>query len=135
MAICIQDIEVGMCATVEKQMVLEDVISFAGVSNDFNPVHLDAEYAAQTRFKNRIVHGLMASSLFSGIFGMQLPGEGCVYKSQSLKFKRPIYIGDVVVAQVEVVRVEPAQKVVFFRTTCSVSGRVVIDGEAEIFIP
>jgi 3-hydroxybutyryl-CoA dehydratase len=135
MAISIQDIEVGTCASVEKQMVLEDVVSFAGISKDFNPVHLDAEYAAQTRFKKPIVHGLMASSLFSGIFGMQLPGEGCVYKSQSLKFKRPIYIGDVVVAQVEVIRVEPAQKVVFFRTTCSVGGRVVIDGEAEIFIP
>lgn len=130
-----KEIQVGDRASVEKQMKLEDVLSFAGISNDFNPVHVDADYAKKSRYKGQIVHGLMASSLFSGIFGTQLPGEGCVYKSQSLRFRRPIYVDDLVTAEVEVLKVEMEKKLVFFRTTCRVNGRVAIDGEAEIFIP
>lgn len=130
-----KEIQVGDRASVEKQMKLEDVLSFAGISNDFNPVHVDADYAKKSRYKGQIVHGLMASSLFSGIFGTQLPGEGCVYKSQSLRFRRPIYVDDLVTAEVEVLKVDMEKKLVFFRTTCRVNGRVAIDGEAEIFIP
>ena len=77
----------------------------------------------------------MATSLFSGLFGTQIPGEGCVYKSQKIRFKRPIYIGDTVLAKVEVVSVNVESKTVDFKTRCFVNGKVMIDGESEIFIP
>ena len=77
----------------------------------------------------------MTASYFSALFGTKIPGEGCVYVSQSLNFKRPVYIGDTVVATVEVISVDLAKKRVFFRTTCKVKNKVVTDGEAELFVP
>ena len=77
----------------------------------------------------------MASSLFSSLFGTELPGEGCVYKWQNIRFKRPIYVGDEVTARVEVVNVDINKKVISFTTRCLVNGKVMIDGESEIFVP
>jgi 3-hydroxybutyryl-CoA dehydratase len=131
----IEEISVGDSAEITKPMSLEMVAAFAGISEDFNPVHLDAEYASKSRYKAQIIHGLMASSLFSGLFGTQLPGEGCVYKSQNIRFKRPIYVGDEVTARVEVVNVDINKKVISFTTRCLVNGKVMIDGESEIFVP
>lgn len=74
----IRDIKIGDSAEITKRMSLEMVRAFAGISEDFNPVHLDAEYAASSRYKRQIIHGLMATSLFNGLFGTKLPGEGCV---------------------------------------------------------
>ena len=111
------------------------VTAFAGISEDFNPVHLDAEYASKSRYKAQIIHGLMACSLFSGLFGTELPGEGCVDKSQNIRFKRPIYVGDEVTARVEVFNVDISKKVISFTTRCLVNGKVMIDGESEIFVP
>jgi len=87
------------------------------------------------RYKKRIVHGFLTSSFFSGIFGCTLPGEGCVYVSQSLNFKRPVYINDKVLSTVLVTKVDIKRKRVFFNTRCVVGAKVVVDGEAEIFIP
>ena len=131
----IEKINVGDSAEITKQMSLEMVRAFAGISEDLNPVHLDAEYASKSRYKAQIIHGLMASSLFSGLFGTQLPGEGCVYKSQNIRFKRPIYVGDEVTAKVEVVKVDIDKKVISFSTKYLVKGKVMIDGESEIFVP
>ena len=131
----IEEINVGNSAEITKRMSLEMVTAFAGISEDFNPVHLDSEYASKSRYKAQIIHGLMASSLFSGLFGTQLPGEGCVYKSQNIRFKRPIYIGDEVTAKIEVVNVDVNKKVISFTTRCFVNGKVMIDGESEIFVP
>jgi 3-hydroxybutyryl-CoA dehydratase len=131
----IEEINVGDSAEITKRMSLEMVTAFAGISEDFNPVHLDAEYASKSRYKAQIIHGLMASSLFSGLFGTELPGEGCVYKSQNIRFKRPIYVGDEVTARVEVVNVDISKKVISFTTRCLVNGKVMIDGESEIFVP
>ena len=131
----IEDIKIGDSAELTKRMSLEMVTTFAGISEDFNPVHLDAEYASKSRYKAQIIHGLMASSLFSGLFGTKLPGEGCVYKSQNIRFKRPIYVGDKVTARVEVVNVDISKKVISFKTRCFVNGKVMIDGESEIFVP
>ncbi|MGX9080441.1 MaoC family dehydratase, partial [Klebsiella pneumoniae] len=83
-----------------------DVKAFAGVSGDHNPVHLSEEYAKDSRFKDRIAHGLLTASFFSAIFGTKLPGEGCVYAGQNLQFKRPVYLGDTVVAKVTVAAVD-----------------------------
>ena len=131
----IEEIAVGDSAEITKRMSLEMVTAFAGISEDFNPVHLDAEYASKSRYKAQIIHGLMASSLFSGLFGTELPGEGCVYKSQNIRFKRQIYVGDEVTARVEVVDVDISKKVISFTTRCLVNGKVMIDGESEIFVP
>ena len=131
----IEEINVGNSAEITKRMSLEMVTAFAGISEDFNPVHLDSEYASKSRYKRQIIHGLMASSLFSGLFGTQLPGEGCVYKSQNIRFKRPIYVGDEVTAKIEVVNVDVNKKVISFTTRCFVNGKVMSDGESEIFVP
>ncbi len=128
-------IKIGDFAEVKKRMTFDMVKGFADISGDYNPVHLDEEYAAKSRYKKQIIHGLMATSLFSGIFGTKLPGQGCVYKSQSIRFKRPIYIGDTVTARVEVSSVNSKKKIVSFYTKCFVNEKVMIDGESEIFIP
>ena len=128
-------ISIGDFAEIEKQMTLDMVKGFASISEDFNPVHLDEKYAANSRYKRQIIHGLMATSLFSGLFGTKLPGEGCVYKSQNIRFKRAIYIGDIVTARVEVTDVSIEKKVITFSTSCFVNGKVMIDGESEIFVP
>ena len=111
------------------------VKAFAEISEDFNPVHLDENYASKSRYKKQIIHGLMATSLFSGLFGTKLPGEGCVYKSQNILFKRAIYIGDTVTARVEVTDVDIKKKILSFSTRCLVKGKIMIDGESEIFVP
>ena len=131
----LSEIRIGDSAEVEKQMSIDMVKLFADISDDHNPVHLDKIYADNSRYKGRIIHGLMASALFSGLFGMKLPGEGCVYKSQNLRFKRPIYVGDTVVARIEVTEINVEKKNIKFATKCFVNNKVVIDGDSEIFIP
>lgn len=133
--VSIDRICVGDFAEIVKKIESSDVELFADLSGDYNPVHLDDRYAASSRYKKRIAHGLMVSSLFSGLFGAKLPGEGCVYKSQNLKFKRPVYIGDVVTARIEVVDVDKIKKTILFSTKCLVDNKTVIDGVAEIFVP
>ena len=131
----ITDVSIGDFAEIEKKMTLDMVKGFASISEDFNPVHIDKKYATNSRYKKQIIHGLMATSLFSGLFGTKLPGIGCVYKSQNIRFKRPIYIGDVVKAKVEVTDVNEEKKVVTFSTRCFVNKKLMIDGESEIFVP
>ncbi|BCR24074.1 MaoC family dehydratase [Aquipseudomonas alcaligenes] len=131
----IDEIEVGMSASYSQTITDADVKGFAGISGDRNPVHLDEEYAQESRFNKRIAHGLLSASFFSAILGTQLPGRGCVYASQTLSFKRPVYIGDTVTAVVTVTSVDVERKRVIFDTKCLVSGKTVISGVAEIFIP
>lgn len=131
----LKEIKCGDYAEIKKKMTFDMVKSFANISEDFNPIHLDEKQASQSRYKKRIIHGLMAASLFSGLFGTKLPGEGCVYKSQNLKFKRAIYIGDIVTAKVVVTDINVDKKTIMFKTQCIVDGRLMIDGESEIFIP
>jgi 3-hydroxybutyryl-CoA dehydratase len=133
--VSIETIKVGDYSEIKKIMTSEMVGSFAEISEDFNPVHLDSVYAEKSRYKKKIIHGLMAASLFSGLFGNKLPGEGCVYKSQNIRFKRPIYIGDEVTAKVKVISVDVKAKVISFSTRCLVNRKVMIDGESEIFVP
>lgn len=131
----IEEIKVGMTASYSQTITDADVKAFAGVSGDHNPVHLSAEYAKDSRFKERIAHGLLTASFFSAIFGTKLPGEGCVYAGQNLQFKRPVYLGDTVVAKVTVTAVDVLKKRVTFETVCTVKGKPVTTGTAEIFIP
>ncbi|MDQ3202744.1 MAG: MaoC family dehydratase [Pseudomonadota bacterium] len=131
----ISEIEVGMKASYSQTITDADIKAFAGISGDHNPVHVDSEYAAESRFGKRIAHGLMSAGFFSAIFGTKIPGPGCVYVSQSLSFLRPVYIDDTVTAEVEVTKVDQDKRRVFFDTTCRVKGKKVITGSAEIFIP
>ena len=96
----IDEIRIGMKASYTQTITDADIKAFAGISGDRNPAHLDEEYAKNSRYKRRISHGLLCASFFSAIFGTKLPGEGCVYASQTLKFKRPIYLNDTVTAEV-----------------------------------
>jgi len=131
----IHELEVGMSASYSQTISEADVKQFAGFSGDRNPVHLDDEYAKKSMFKKRIAHGMISSSFFSALFGTKLPGEGCVYVSQSLKFRKPVYIDDTVVATVVIERIEKEKNRVYFNTYCKVGRQKVITGQAEIYIP
>jgi 3-hydroxybutyryl-CoA dehydratase len=131
----IKDIYIGMSASISRIITDIDVVRFADISGDLNPIHIDDEYAKKSRYKKRIAHGLLSASLFSSLFGTELPGDGCVYVSQSLVFKRPVYIGDVVTANIVVEQIDVSRSRLLFITQCAVSGKIVIDGKAEIFIP
>lgn len=134
-SIPLEDIHPGMKVSYSQTITDADIKAFAGISGDHNPVHVSDTYAEQSRFGRRIAHGLMSAGFFSALFGMRLPGPGCVYVSQSLKFKRPVYINDTVVAAVEVTKVDRERRRVFFNTECTVGAKKVITGEAEIYIP
>ena len=131
----ITEIQIGMTASYSQTITDADIKGFSGLSGDHNPVHVNEEYAKSSRYKGSIAHGLLTASFFSAIFGTKLPGEGCVYVSQNLQFKRPVYLGDTVEAKVTVIAVNISTKRVTFETVCSVSGKVVTIGTAEIFIP
>ena len=131
----IHEIQIGMAESSSNIITNQDIMSFAKISGDKNPVHLDEEFAATTQFKKRIAHGLMSSSYFSALFGTRLPGRGCVYVGQNLNFKRPVYINDEVIAKIEVIRIDKEKRRVFFDTICTVKGKVIIDGQAELYIP
>lgn len=130
-----EDMTVGMRETYLKTVMDSDVIGFAQLSGDRNPIHLSEHFAARTRFGGRIAHGLYTASLISAILGMRLPGPGAVYLSQTLKFKAPVRIGDVIEVSVEVV--ELIDKGARARLHCEarVDNMVVLDGEALVMVP
>lgn len=124
-----------MDASVTKTVSMEDIEKFASVSGDYNPVHLDPEYAAGTIFKQVIAHGLLTASYISTVFGMKMPGPGAIYVAQSLNFKAPVKVGDEVVARVVVVDLMPAKFRARFDCFCTVRDKVVLDGEAIMLVP
>jgi 3-hydroxybutyryl-CoA dehydratase len=130
-----EDLFVGKTASASRTISEADILMFAGVSGDTNPVHLDEEFAASTMFGGRIAHGMLSAGLISAVFGTRLPGPGCIYLSQSLKFKAPVKIGDTVVARVTVKELKNEKRRAIFSTVCSVGDQVVLDGEAEILVP
>jgi len=134
-SIPLDEIKVGMAVSYSQTVTDADIKAFAGISGDNNPVHMDQEYASESQFGNRIAHGLMSASYFSALFGTKLPGPGCVYVEQNLKFLRPVFIGDTVTASVYVIEVDNNKRRVFFKTVCEVSGKKVIMGKAEIYVP
>lgn len=112
-----------------------DIKAYAGLSGDNNPMHMSDEYSAGGVFGQRCAHGMFSAGFFSALFGTKIPGPGCLYVGQSLRFKKPVFINDTVLARVIVERVNLEKRRVFFKTICTVAGEVVIDGEAEIYIP
>lgn len=130
-----EEIALGDQAKLSRTVTEADVVSFAQVSGDHNPVHLDAAYAAGTLFKERIAHGMLSASYISALLGMQLPGPGAIYLSQTLQFKRPVKLGDVVDAHVEVTALDPTKGRVTLSCVCSVAGKAVLEGEAVVMAP
>ena len=132
----IQQLNVGDSASTKKAFIEKDVLSFAEVSSDYNPVHVDKEYPKETMFKKQIVHGMLVGSLFSAIFGVQMPGLGSIYTKQSLKFIKPVYFGDEIEATVTVKEMMiNKNRVIFDCVAKNQNGDVVIVGEATIMPP
>jgi len=131
----LEEIEIGMSVSYSQTITDSDIKTFAGISGDRNPVHLDENYAKKSRFKKRIAHGMMTASYFSALFGTKIPGEGCVYTYQSLNFKKPVYLDDTVEAIVTVTDIDLEKRRVKFNTICKVDNKIVTDGEAELYIP
>jgi 3-hydroxybutyryl-CoA dehydratase len=130
----LEDLEPGMSATYAKTVTDADVVLFAGISGDSNPVHIDNEFAQSTMFKGRIAHGMLTASFISTVLGTRLPGPGCVYVSQNLRFRAPVRIGDTVRTRVVVTSVDKERGRVALETTCSVGETVVITGDALLAV-
>ena len=131
----LEDLAPGMTALYAKTVTDADVVLFAGISGDVNPVHLNQEFADRTMFRGRIAHGMLTASFISTVIGTKLPGPGCIYVSQNLKFKAPVRVGDTVNARVTVSSVDDARGRIAVETTCTVGNTVVIAGEAVLMVP
>jgi acyl dehydratase len=126
-------LNVGDTASLSKAFSEEEVLQFANISADKNPLHLDRDFGEASIFGQRIVHGILVASLFSGIIGMKLPGEGSIYLGQNLTFKEPVAIDEKVTASVEIIHIRKDKPIVTLRTVCVNSkGTVVIEGEAVV---
>ena len=130
-----EDLSVGMTASYDRTVTDQDIQQFADVSGDTNPLHLDDAFAAETMFKGRIAHGMLSASYLSTIFGTRMPGPGCVYLSQSVRFKAPVRPGDHVTANVTVAELRPDKNFVRFDCNCTVGETEVLSGEALILVP
>lgn len=127
------DIKIGEEAITEKIITDKMIREFANISNDQNPVHLDEEFAKTTRFRKRIAHGMLIASFISSAIANELPGPGSIYLSQSLQFKRPVYIGDKVYVKIIVISKNDERKIIGLETLCmNAEDKVVILGEAKI---
>jgi 3-hydroxybutyryl-CoA dehydratase len=130
-----EDLSLGMTERLEKTVSSSDVVGFAEVTGDRNPIHLSEHFAAKTPFGTRIAHGLYTASLISAVLGTRLPGPGAVYISQTLNFRAPVKIGDTVTVSVEVVELVPEKFRARLGCICRVEGEVVLDGEALVKVP
>ena len=130
-----EDLSVGMTERLAKTVSSSDVVGFAEVTGDRNPIHLSEHFAARTPFGTRIAHGLYTASLISAMLGTRLPGPGAIYISQTLNFRAPVKIGDTVDVTVSVAELMPEKFRARLACTCSVGDDVVLDGEAWVKVP
>ncbi|CAH2601199.1 (R)-specific enoyl-CoA hydratase [Rhodovastum atsumiense] len=135
MTVYLEDLKVGMTATTGKTITEADILLYSAVSTDTNPVHINAEAAAASPFKERVAHGMLTAGLISAVLGNQLPGPGTIYMGQTLRFRGPVRIGDTVTATVEVTAIEADKKRATLKTICTVAGKTVIEGEATVLVP
>ena len=132
----LEDLSIGDTASISKQFSESDVLGYAAVSGDENPVHLSEEYAKTSPFKTRIVHGMLVGGLFSSIFGTDMPGVGTIYTHQSLKFTKPVYLNDTITAVVTVKeKIMGKNRVIFDCIAKNQNGEIVIVGEAQLMPP
>jgi len=127
------EIAIGDDASFAKTITESDIVHYAGLTGDFNPIHIDAEYARQSMFKERVAHGMLVSGLISAVLGTQLPGPNSIYLGQNLKFTAPVKIGDTVTAVVTVTEKRDDKRIITLQTTVSNQhGEVVVDGSAVV---
>jgi len=131
----IEDLRVGQTAVFAKTVTETDIVLFAGVTGDQNPVHLNEDFAAGTVFKGRVAHGMLSVGFISAAIGTRLPGPGSIYLSQNLRFRAPVRAGDTVTARVTVSEIMLERKRAVLQTVCSVRDTVVIEGEATVLVP
>ena len=129
------EINVGDSASVAKTISESDIYNFAGITGDFNPIHINQKYAEGSRFGKRIAHGMLCAGLFSTIFAMKLPGEGAIYISQDLQFTAPVFIGDTIEATAAVVEKLEKGKIKFDCVAVNQDGTAVIKGAAVLLVP
>lgn len=128
-----RDFPVGKRAELRHTFTVEEVRQFADVTGDMNPLHVDPELAAKGRFGQPVVHGLFTAALFSRLLATDLPGPGTIYLKQRLRFARPVFFNQEVVASVEILRRSPRRRLLWLATRCyDTAGRLVVDGEAEV---
>lgn len=130
-----EDLSIGMTENYDKEVKSSDVVGFAEITGDRNPIHLSEHFAAKTPFGGRIAHGLYTASLISAVIGTRLPGPGAIYMSQTLNFKAPVKIGDVVNASVEVAELVEKGRRVKLICRCRVGDALVLEGEALVKVP
>ncbi len=130
-----EDLSLGMTESYEKEVKSSDVVGFAEISGDRNPIHLSEHFAAKTPFGGRIAHGLYTASLISAVIGTRLPGPGAIYMSQTLNFRAPVKIGDLVRAEVEVIDLVEKGRRVKLACRCLVGRTLVLEGEALVKVP
>ena len=129
-----EDLSVGQTASFAKTITEADILLFSAVSGDTNPVHIDAEFAAASLFKERVAHGMLSASLISTVLGTRLPGPGSIYLNQNLRFRAPVRIGATVRATVTITALDTGKKQATLATVCTVAGKKVIDGEAIMLV-
>lgn len=128
--------ELGQSASTTKTITETDISLFAGITGDLNPAHTNEVYASGTRFGKRIAHGMLSAGLISAVLGMQLPGPGSIYLSQTLKFTAPVYPGDTITATATVIDLEPEKKRITLSTVATnQDGKTVTTGEAKLLYP
>ena len=131
----LEDLKVGMSAMFGKTVTEADIVAFAGVSGDTNPIHLHDGFARSTRFGQRIAHGMLSGSLISAVLGTKLPGPGSVYLAQTMNFMAPVLIGETITAVATITAIDEKRRRVVLKTQCLNGDKVVIDGEATILVP
>ena len=130
-----QDFQLGERASFGKTITEADIGTFAGLIGDFNPIHVDAEYARKSRFGRRIAHGMFAGGLISAVLGNKLPGPGSIYLSQQIEFLAPVYLGDTVTAVVEVASWRPDKRIITLKTDCyNQDEKQVVTGKAVLLV-
>ena len=130
-----EDLELGMVHETTHVITEENIEMFAQVSGDRNPLHMDEEYAAKTPFGKRIAHGALTASYISGILGNDLPGPGAIFTGLALRFRRPVHIGDTVIARAEISELQKRGNRVTLKVSCSVADKPVVSGEANVMVP
>ena len=131
----LDELTVGQSAELTREITEDRIQRFAEASDDFNPVHMDEEFASKTAYRGRIAHGLLSASFVSAVVGTMLPGPGAIYLHQTMTFHKPVRIGDVVVGRVTVTDIDHESARVTLKTECLVNGESVLDGEAVIRVP
>ena len=132
----ISELKIGDTAEFAKTISESDIYMFAGITGDFNPVHVNEDFAKQTFFKTRIAHGILTAGLISTVIGTKLPGTGCIYVKQDLNFLAPVRIGDTITARVKIVEILDKKNRIRLKTTCcNQNDTRVLDGEAVVSPP